>query len=184
MCTPVPMCFCVYIWDMCGSAVGDSTVFMCDSHIVSEEEVSLKCSNVPDRNAGRSVNSSSFHSECVFSEWVVSSVCSFTAGGGEILQRKKQIRIFFLNSCLVVLLCHWADFWGGHDKFLFLFFVFLLVKVVCTSCIWQSHPRLLTQDPPAPGRNSKDTKAIYHTTGTYTGFLVWVHVVYIYEIHT
>lgn len=51
------------------------------------------------------------------------------------------------------------------------------------SCIWQSHPRLLTQDLPAPGRNSKDTKAIYRTTGTYTGFLVWVRVVYIYEIH-
>lgn len=99
--TRLSLCVCVCSTsEMCSSAVGDSTVFVCDCHIVSEEEVSLKRSNVPDRNADRSVNSSSFHSECVFSEWVVSPVCSFTAGGGEILQRKKQI--FFFSFFLIV----------------------------------------------------------------------------------
>lgn len=70
MCTPLPVCFCVFVWDV-WYAVGDAIVFMCDSHIVSEEEVSLKGCNVPDRNADWSVNSSSFHSECVFSELVI-----------------------------------------------------------------------------------------------------------------
>lgn len=65
MCTPLPVCFCVFVWDV-WYAVADAIVFMCDSHIVSEEEVSLKCCNVPDRNADWSVNSSSSHSECVF----------------------------------------------------------------------------------------------------------------------
>lgn len=110
-CARLSLCVSVCTSETCGSAVGDSTVFMCDSYNVSEEEVSYKCSSVPDRTADRSANSLSFHSDCVFSEWVVSSVCSFTAGGGEILQKRKKNRsVFFFTSCLVLLLCHWADF--------------------------------------------------------------------------
>lgn len=60
----------------------------------------------------------------------------------------------------------------------------LLVKVVSWSCIWQSHPRLPTKDPPCPWQKQQGQKAVYQTMGTYTGPLVWVCVVYIHEIHT
>lgn len=71
-----------------------------------------------------------------------------------------HVKDFFFYINVVLKKCHLA----GCFFFLFIssmwLYVFLLVKVVHLSCIWQSHPRLLTQDPPAPGRNSKDTKAI------------------------
>lgn len=54
-------------------------------------------------------------------------------------------------------------------------YVLLLVKAVRLSCIWQSHPRLLTQDPPAPGRNSKDkkqsTRLWEHAQASLCGFM-------------
>lgn len=47
-------------------------------------------------------------------------------------------------------------------------------KAVDSSCIRRPHPPLiptglLTQDPPAPGRNSKDTRAIYQNMVTSVG---------------
>lgn len=59
----------------------------------------------------------------------------------------------------------------------------LLEKVVSLSCVWQSHPRLPTKDPPCPWQKQQGQKAVYQTMGTYTGPLVWVCVVYIREIH-
>lgn len=50
----------------------------------------------------------------------------------------------------------------------------VLVKAVDLSCIRRPHPPLiptglLTQDPPAPGRNSKDPRAIHQNMGTSVG---------------